>query len=160
MPAAKKSFTGSITIPMKRKIILVDICAALLLLLLLYAAFSKLLNRPGFEFALAKATLLRPVAHILSWLLPVTEILIGILLFITRTRFIGLIASLVLLSCFTIYLIYMQVFDADKPCSCGGVLEKMNWTQHIFFNLFFIVVALTGIILQKKYYAARHHGPP
>src|SRR5690606_12191987 len=36
------------------------------------------------------------------------------------------------------------------PCSCGGVLEKMGWTEHLVFNISFIVLAFVGILLFVK----------
>jgi hypothetical protein len=25
------------------------------------------------------------------------------------------------------------------PCSCGGLISSLSWTQHLFFNLFFLL---------------------
>lgn len=36
------------------------------------------------------------------------------------------------------------------PCSCGGILEKMNWNQHLLFNICFCVLAVPAILLQSK----------
>src|SRR5690606_28267369 len=35
------------------------------------------------------------------------------------------------------------------PCSCGGVLEKLGWTEHLVFNCVFVALALVGIVLER-----------
>jgi hypothetical protein len=60
----------------------------------------------------------------------------------------GLYASFFLMSLFTAYLMIMLNVSYYVPCSCGGVLEKLSWNQHIVFNVFFIVISAAGAILQ------------
>lgn len=133
-----------------RKTILIDIISALLLLLLLYTGVSKLMDFSNFYNALTKSPLLTPFAEFLAIALPVTEISIAILLFIPPTRVWGLFCSLILLIMLTTYLVYMVLFTSNLPCSCGGVIKDLNWQQHIFFNLFFILLATAGIYLSAK----------
>jgi putative oxidoreductase len=60
-------------------------------------------------------------------------------------------ASLFLMSAFTIYTVAI-LFHAFRyiPCSCGGVIRKLTWPQHLFFNLFFVGISILGIILKKR----------
>jgi len=44
----------------------------------------------------------------------------------------------------------MLAFAPKLPCSCGGVIQKMTWGQHVIFNLFFTLLALVGIWLARK----------
>jgi hypothetical protein len=44
----------------------------------------------------------------------------------------------------------MISFDKNLPCSCGGIISKLSWKQHIIFNLFFIVLSVIGIRFQKR----------
>jgi hypothetical protein len=44
----------------------------------------------------------------------------------------------------------MVSFDKNLPCSCGGIISKLSWKQHILFNLFFIMLSITGIKVQRK----------
>jgi hypothetical protein len=67
-----------------------------------------------------------------------------------RTRKLGLYISLGLMMAFTGYISYMMIFIPDLPCSCGGVISKMTWGQHLIFNVFFMLLALTGILLNRK----------
>ena len=145
---------------MKKYTLLIDIISAVLLLLFLYTALSKLMHFVEFKLTLAESPLLKPFSAMLSWLLPVTELAIVLLLFIPLTRRAGLYASFFLLLIFTLYLSLMILLKQDLPCSCGGVLKSLSWPQHICFNLFFVALAATGILLCKKHQKAIQNVPP
>src|SRR5690606_14703009 len=53
---------------------------------------------------------------------------------------------------FTAYIFIILNFSDFVPCSCGGVLEKMSWTQHLIFNVVFIILAGVAVFfsLQEK----------
>ena len=127
-----------------------DIVCSIVMLLFLYTSISKLLDQQLFKNVLLASPLLRPVAGLIANVLPLLEIAVAILLFIPSTRVTGLYASALLISIFTIYLGYMLIFIPALPCSCGGVLRYLNWQQHIIFNLFFILLSITGIYLYKR----------
>lgn len=135
---------SSLTNKMK-KLPVVQITSSLLILLFAYTAISKLFIYRAFTRTLSESPLIHNGADTIAWLLPATELIVVLLLFFEGTRRVGMYASLLLLVLFTLYLLYMVLFVADLPCSCGGVLSKMSWQQHVFFNLFFIVVNLIGI---------------
>jgi uncharacterized membrane protein len=143
-----------------RLIFIGDIISALLLLLFLYTSLSKLADHETFKNVLSASPLLKPVAGIVAWLLPVTELGIVVLLFVPFLRIKGLYASFILISLFTLYLIYMIAFTPNLPCNCGGVLKLLSWPQHVFFNLFFILLSLTGILLFKRTKKKRNNYPP
>ncbi len=87
----------------------------------------------------------------LVWTLPAAEIIISGLLMFDKTQLLGFRASLILMLLFTLYtlLVLLKVFGR-MPCSCGGVIENLSWSQHLVFNLFYVGVALAGMILKKK----------
>jgi uncharacterized membrane protein YphA (DoxX/SURF4 family) len=128
-----------------KKALLIDAISALLLILFLYTGISKLMDYDKFHAVLSSSPLLSPASSILAWLLPLAEIIIALLLFFPRTRSTGLRTSLFLLLALTGYLIFMIVYSPKLPCSCGGVLNKMGWKQHILFNLFFIALNLIAV---------------
>lgn len=128
-----------------KNIPVVVLCSSLLLLLFTYTALSKLSDYDKFVRLLHESPLIHKGADMIGWLLPVTELIVVLLLFFERTRRMGLFISLFLLVLFTVYLLYMVLFVADLPCSCGGVLRKMSWQQHVWFNLFFILVNLLAL---------------
>lgn len=125
----------------------VEIICSLLLLLFSYAAISKLTDYNTFAGQLGKSPFLERYASIIVWLIPVTECIIALLLLFNKTRLTGLFASFALMLTFTIYIYMMLHYSYYVPCSCGGVLAKMSWTQHFWFNVAFTTLALTGILL-------------
>ena len=130
--------------------ILPVVIAALLILLFSYTAINKLMSQRGFEIALAHSPLLKNVSILVSWMIPVIEIIIVIALFFPATRRFGLLASLVLMILFTGYIGYMIWFTPKLPCSCGGVLKHMTWREHLVFNICFTALAATGYLFEKN----------
>ena len=142
-----------------RKTLVIDIISALLLILFLYTGISKLTAYSRFRDALANSPLLAPYVEVISWSFPIVEVALAVLLFIPASRFAGLIFSLFLLCILTVYVIYMVLFIPKVPCSCGGVIEALSWKGHILFNLFFILIAATGIYHYLKHKRPRSVAP-
>lgn len=135
---------------MKRKIV-IEILSSLLVLLFVYTSVSKWLDFKKFIGEMNNQPLPNWMTPALVWTLPAAEMIIAVLLMFDRTQLIGLRASLILMLLFTVYtlLVLLKAFPRT-PCSCGGVIENLSWGQHLVFNLFFVGVALAGIILKKK----------
>jgi putative oxidoreductase len=129
----------------------IEIISALYILLFAYTALSKLTEFSNFRNTLWRSPFLQKIATPVAWAIPITELVILLLLFIPKTRLWGLLSSLVLMTGFTLYIAYMLAFESNLPCSCGGVIQNMTWTQHLFFNTFFILLAFIGIKLSKQY---------
>jgi hypothetical protein len=136
-----------------KKELVVDIISSLLILLFIYSGSTKLLDHSAFRFQLYKSPTLSGISGALSWIIPLVETIAALLLLLKRTRLTGLFISLILLLGFTLYLIIMLVFHRDLPCSCGGVISSMTWTEHVFFNIFFLALTIIGIkkIFKQKY---------
>lgn len=128
----------------------VDIICLLYILLFVYAAVSKLLDFQNFQIQLGQSPLLNPLAGEISCSVPLFEILTAVLLAIPKYRKIGLLAAFALMVLFTAYIYFILNFSSFVPCSCGGILEKMGWKEHFIFNCFFIVLAVTGMLLIDK----------
>ncbi len=119
----------------------------LFILLFLYAALSKLLDFETFTVQLAQSPLLSAYAGIIAWLVPAVEIIIAVLLVFERFRIPALFAAFALMVMFTAYIVIILNFSDFIPCSCGGVLEKLSWTQHLIFNIAFIILAGVAVFL-------------
>ena len=128
---------------------LVSIIQFLLILLFTYAACSKLADHAMFRVQLIRFPVLGTGAAFLSWCIPLAELLTVLLLFVPRFQLTGLYASAILLTGFTLFLVLMLAVDKNLPCSCGGIIAKLSWKQHIAFNCFFILVTVAGIRLVK-----------
>ncbi|MHA7831830.1 MAG: MauE/DoxX family redox-associated membrane protein [Flagellimonas sp.] len=125
----------------------VETISLLFVMLFVYAATSKLWDFQQFKVQLGQSPILTAYAGWLAWLVPLTEYLLVILLLQRSRRLSALYAAFGLMVMFTTYIILVLNFSDYIPCSCGGVLENLGWTEHIVFNLFFIALALIGIIL-------------
>jgi len=134
---------------MSRRLALEIICS-LLILLFTYAAISKLLEYRLFQIQLSRDPYIAAFAPLLAWALPCVELLLVVALAVPVLRLSGLYLSLLLLAAFTCYITGALQFSDTIPCSCGGVISTLSWKQHIAFNLFFMVLSLTGVLLIKK----------
>ncbi len=129
---------------------LIELIASLFILLFLYTGLSKLKEHEEFQIVLSKSPLLATSAIALSWLLPIIEIATSVLLFFPATRKYGLVSSMMLMAIFTIYISYMLLYTPNLPCSCGGVLKQMNWSQHLLVNIFFLLLSIMALWLSNK----------
>lgn len=122
----------------------------LFILLFIYAGFSKILDFETFRVQLAQSPLLSAYAGIIAVLVPGIEMVIAIFLMLPRFRVLALYASFVLMVMFTAYIYIILNFSDFIPCSCGGVLEKLSWTQHLIFNVVFIVLGAVAILISTN----------
>ena len=135
---------------MSRKI-LIEIISSLLILLFLYASVSKWFDFKGFTGDMNNQPFPNWMTPGLVWTIPILEVLIALSLMFERTRMKGLYASLFLMSAFTIYTITVLMhFFGYVPCSCGGVIKKLTWEQHLFFNLFFVAISVIAIRFSRS----------
>lgn len=134
---------------MTRKLI-VDAAVFIYILLFVYAALTKLLEYQKFAIQIGQSPMLTDYATLLAWAIPFLELAISALLIIPFTRFVGLHAAFGMMVMFTTYIILASRFSDYVPCSCGGVLESMTWTQHLFFNVFISLLGLAAIMLHPR----------
>lgn len=136
----KKIYSGSALI----------ICiSALFICLFTYAAISKIRDFEAFQVQLGKSPVITVYAHFFSWTVPMIEILISILFLFNHFRTLALYASFTLMVAFTTYIIMILNFSAYVPCSCGGVLQNMTWSQHLVFNILFILLSIIAILFAQ-----------
>lgn len=119
---------------------LADAAAYLFVLLFVYAAVSKLLEFEDFQIQLAQSPLLSAYARLVAPVIIAIELITAILLSFSVTRLVGLYLSFSLVVGFTIYIYLILNYSEFIPCSCGGILEDMGWTEHLVFNLGFILL--------------------
>lgn len=126
------------------------IASYLLVLLFVYAAVSKLLDFEGFRTELAQSPLLSAYAGLIAPSVIIAELLLTLLLCINSTRLIGLYLSFFLMIAFTIYIFLILNYSDFVPCSCGGIIEKLGWTEHMIFNMCFALIALAALGITEK----------
>lgn len=116
------------------------------ILLFSYAAASKLLDFQNFQIQLGQSPLLSAFAVPVSIAVPVVEFILVLLLLFSRYRVIGLYGSFMLMTMFSAYIVIILNFSSFIPCSCGGILEKMSWDEHLLFNIIFVVLAAIAVL--------------
>jgi len=129
----------------KNSVVLTVCC--LYVLLFVYAAVSKLLDFENFQVQLGQSPLLGAFAGYLAWGIPAIELIIAAVLSWSRFRKGGLLCAFGLMVMFSIYIHLILNYSSYVPCSCGGILEKMNWTEHFYFNIGFCLLALLALSL-------------
>ncbi len=129
---------------------IVEITAALFILLFVYTGIMKLNDRNIFQFVISKSPLIGNWSAFLSMSLPIVELITAFLLFLPATKKTGLWISLLLMIVFSIYIGYMVLFSPHLPCSCGGVLKQLTWNQHLAFNIVFTSFAALSIWITKR----------
>jgi uncharacterized membrane protein YphA (DoxX/SURF4 family) len=132
---------------LRYKYIFIEVISFLYVVLFVYAAVSKLLDFENFRVQLGQSPLLSAFAGVIAWIVPALELFIALLIVSKRLRIIGLFGALGLMIMFTAYIFIILNYSSFVPCSCGGILEKLGWTEHLFFNLVFIMLAAAGILL-------------
>jgi len=130
------------------KLIAIKIISFLTILLFVYTGIAKLIDFSIFKEQIAMSPLLNPVAQLIAWILPLTELATAILIFVPKLRLYGFFIGTALMILFTIYLVMIQVVDEQYPCSCGGLLELLSWKTHLVLNCMIILLEIVGIRLQ------------
>jgi len=123
---------------------LADFIAAVLIFLFVYTAINKLMDIDNFKVLISESPILSQNAGLLSWFIPAAELVASLLLFLPFSREYGFLFSSILMAIFTLYVAYMLLFTPNLPCSCGGVIKQMSWTQHFIFNIIFFFQSIIG----------------
>jgi putative oxidoreductase len=136
---------------MSKKQVMIECVAALLIVLFLYASLSKFLDFQTFIGEMNNQPMPNSWTPFLVWIIPCSEVAIALALLFEYTRLLGFYASLLLMAIFTVYTLTILLhFFSYIPCSCGGIIKKLTWKQHLVFNLVFVVLSVFGIILQRS----------
>lgn len=128
----------------------IEIISALIILLFVYTALSKLTNWTNFQFSLAQSPLVEHKVKLVAYFVPISELLVSLLLLIPRTRLWGFYGASALMLLFTGYVAYLVLFVPHVPCACGGIMKILTWPQHLLINSIYTALAITGIFLERK----------
>jgi uncharacterized membrane protein YphA (DoxX/SURF4 family) len=135
------------TLSTKMTTAVIEIICGLYVLLLVYAALSKLLDFENFRVQIAQSPVTAAYAGIIAWAIPSIELLISVFLAVARYRRVTLISAYTLMLVFTAYIYIVLNYSSYVPCSCGGILEKLGWTEHFYFNLTYVLLAAVAVLL-------------
>lgn len=150
---AFRSHSNQVTIMNQKpqiRTIIIEIICLLFVLLFVYAAASKLFDFQHFKIQLGQSPLLSAFAGWLALMVPIAELVICIFLIVPRYKRAGLFSAYGLMVMFTVYIFIILNYTSFIPCSCGGVLEKLDWKSHMLFNIAFIGLAAAAILLYES----------
>ena len=116
------------------------------IILFVYAAVSKLTDFENFQVQIAQSPLLSAFATPIAYGVVLGELAIALMLCFSKSRLLGLYLFLGFMTAFTVYIFLILNYSPFVPCSCGGVLEKMGWREHLWFNGIVCLVTVTVII--------------
>lgn len=114
-----------------------------------YTAYEKIMDHERFMNGIAKVELIGKFAFFISWAVPIVELLIAVLILIPETAKIGLWCFLGVMIIFTMYILIALIWTSKLPCHCGGVIETLTWTEHLWFNIGFILLSTMSIHLNN-----------
>lgn len=134
----------------ERRHLIVQIICYLYILLFVYAAVSKILDFETFRIQLAQSPLLSAYAGLIAPSVIIAELFLTLLLCFKATRLIGLYFSFFMMIAFTVYIYLILNYSDFIPCSCGGIIEKLGWTEHMIFNVGYALLALVALVLTEK----------
>lgn len=133
-----------------KKEIFIDIAAYAFVILFVYTSVNKLISYDFYLRDLKRSPLLGDYALPISVWIPLVELITAIFLLFTKTRGWGFLGALILMVIFTGYVAYVIFLTSDRPCTCGGIIRELTWPQHLIFNITFLLLAISVLILQKK----------
>lgn len=126
------------------------ITACFYILLFVYAAISKTLDFENFQVQLAQSPLVSAYAGFISYSVIVIELIIAVMLMMKGLRKTGLYMSFGIMVSFTVYIYLILNYSDFVPCSCGGILEKMSWNQHLIFNIACVVLSCMALFFKTN----------
>lgn len=127
--------------------ILSEIACFLFIGLFVYTATNKLLDHVNFREQLTVVTGNSFWGLSLSYFVPVAELVVAGLLCFQVTKLTGLYFFCGLFVLFSAYIVYLMAGDKPLPCSCGGIINKLSWRQHLIFNICVLCAGIATIFL-------------
>lgn len=149
--------------------IFISVISCLLILLFLYTAVSKLVTYNSFRHIMSVSPLVgsKPTAvvnisnpttvtTIICITLLICMIWMAALILMPKTRLLGFCGAVLILLTITLYLGYVVYFVSIEDYPFSGMERprlgyfSMTWKQLLVFNVCFLLLSLTGILLQTK----------
>ncbi|SEA28009.1 hypothetical protein SAMN05192529_11278 [Arachidicoccus rhizosphaerae] len=128
---------------------IISTISALLINLGTYPALSKLCEFTTFASLLKLQPLPKWSITPKQLRFHIFEFGITTLLYFQGTHKKGFILSAVLMTIFTIYVLFVLTSTYGKiPCSCAGLITALHWQVHLIFNILFTLLSFYGIYHQ------------
>jgi hypothetical protein len=122
----------------------------LLFSLFAYTAINKIYDIHHILIVMPSYPLIKPISSWLPFVIIAVEIGLAMLLLWPGKRGIALYGSFVVMFAFTAYVIILLSTASYLPCTCGGIVQKLTWKQHLYVNFAFLILAFMGIVLWER----------
>lgn len=139
--------------------------AFVLMVLWFHTAYDKYNDLWAFEVSLGRQPLPKWSVKPLLYAVPITEAIIGLLLFFSKTRRLGFWASTILMFVFTVYVMLgLSKVLGHLPCSCSKIIAHLSWREHLWLNIALLVLSIIGLLyyypnkpqkIRNKYHAVK-----
>jgi len=118
---------------------------------LFYSGVSKYLSLLDFAFGMTNFNLFSEEAvFFFTYLIPLFEIILGILILFKKTMFYSLVLVIGLFTLYTLYLVLFKFNATSGWCSCGSIID-LNLPNHILFNLVITLPLLLIVLNYEKW---------
>lgn len=132
---------------MKTKEYVISIIILLLVVMWVFASFSKFLDFDTFQRQLRGGYITSSAGTLLAYFLPIVQLVIAVLLLTKRWQFIGMSLSLILLIAYTLYIIYILIWAPTIPCSCISIFRGVTWYDQLKINTLLLLINTVGMVL-------------
>ncbi|XVJ64744.1 MAG: hypothetical protein HEQ40_00695 [Lacibacter sp.] len=125
-----------------------SLCSGIFIFIFLYSGLQKIIDFENFTSILSKSPMIpNSISKEIGYSVIMIELSIVLLFFLKKCRIAAFLLSFFLIILFEGYIILMLLYSPYLPCSCGGFIEQLSWTQHIFFNLALMALSITGFLI-------------
>lgn len=122
---------------------------AFFIFFLVYTAGYKAFNIESFQFNIGRTGIFPgALIGLVSYTIIFTECLVVLSLIFKQN--LGIRLYTVLMSLFTIYILFLFYTGRYEVCGCGGILNGLGFKPHLLINLSQIIFGLITINLNSK----------
>lgn len=127
-----------------------DFIALIFIILFASVGGSKFFNLEKFKETFEFMPFMRPFAWILTIFIPLIEIFTAALFFWEKYRKTAIIISIILMSAFTLFTMFITKYAGTSPCTCGGIIQFLSWKNHLRANIALLSLGVIGLLFPLK----------
>nr|WP_315402013.1 MauE/DoxX family redox-associated membrane protein [uncultured Sphingobacterium sp.] len=129
-----------------------NIISIFMIIFWLFVGLEKAWSWQNFRISLQQQPLPDWSIGIIFWMVPLIEILTGILLAFRGNKLqrLGYWGSILLLSAFTIFIgLGVAGVYEKRPCTCSSIFNEMSWEWHLVVNMILLSISILGIMILR-----------
>lgn len=121
----------------------------LLILFIAYTTMNKLMGFQSFKINLLKTGLFSNIVipYFAVSVILFELVVLALLIFYKKT---GILALLIMLFLFTLYISFLNFLGRYEVCGCGGILNGLKFQYHLIINLILLGLTFLLFVYQKR----------